>query len=264
MKNILRKRLWLSFLLVSFLLIPVNLLADSNPQAGQSVPKLKEEVVRLKYIDAGYMRNLLAPYTGPYTRLSATPPGAGNVLVVSDTPENLEKILAAIKKIDVKPKDLAFAVQLIEASETGEKSDPELQSDPLIKELQKLLRYKTYRLLDATMLRAIDRQDSTATFGPNSQFFIGIKPEVLEETTEGNIRIEVWFRQTKANQVVAKQGETEERAWVKIDPVQLINSHLNLKSGERAVVGVSRLASGGGSQAENNGLILVISGKLLD
>ncbi len=262
MKNILRKRLWLSFLLVSFLLIPVNLLADSNPQAGQSTPNLKEEVVRLKYIDAGSMKNLLAPYTGPYTRLSSS---SGNgILVISDLPENLEKILAAIKEIDVKPKDLAFTVQLIEASETGEKSDPELQSDPLIKELQKLLRYKTYRLLDATMLRAIDRQMSTAVFGANAQFYIIILPETSEGTPQGNIRIEVQLRQTKANQLVVKQGDTEERAWVKIDPVELINSHLNLKSGERAVVGVSRLASGGGSQAENNGLILVISGKILD
>jgi len=262
MKNILRKRLWLSFLLVSFLLIPVNLLADLNSQAGQSIPNLKEEVVRLKYIDAGSMKNLLAPYTGPYTRLSSS---SGNgILVISDLPENLEKILAAIKEIDVKPKDLAFTVQLIEASETGEKSDPELQSDPLIKELQKLLRYKTYRLLDATMLRAIDRQTSTAVFGANGQFYVIILPETSEGTPQGNIRIEVRLRQTKANQLVVKQGKTEEVPWVKIDPVELINSHLNLKSGERAVVGISRLTSGGGSQAENNGLILVISGKILD
>lgn len=263
MKNILRKRLWLSFLLVSFLLIPVNLLADFNPQAGQSTPNLKEQVVRLKYINANYLKTLLAPYTGPYTRISSGP-GVDKVLVVSATPENLEKILAAIKEIDVKPKDLAFTIQLIEASETGEKSDPELQSDQLIKELQKLLRYKTYRLLDATMLRAIDRQTSTAVFGANGQFYVIILPEISEGAPQGNIRIEVGFRQTKANQVVAKQGETEERAWVQIDPVELINSHLNLKSGERAVVGVSRLASGNLSQADSTGLILIISGKILD
>lgn len=262
MKNILRKRLWLSFLLVSFLLIPVNLLADFNSQAGQSTPNLKEEVVRLKYINANNLKTLLAPYTGPYTRLSSAA-GMGNVLVVSDTPENLEKILAAIKEIDVKPKDLTFTVQLIEASESEAKSDPELQSDPLIKELQKLLRYKSYRLLDATMLRAIDRQTSTAVFGDNGQFYVIIFPETSEGTPQGNIRIEVGLRQTKA-QVIAKQGDTEERAWVKIDPVELINSHLNLKSGERAVVGVSRLASGGLSQAESKGLILVISGKIIE
>ena len=114
------------------------------------------------------------------------------------------------------------------------------------------------------MLRAIDRQTSTAVFGANGQFYVIILPETSEGTPQGNIRIEVGLRQTKDNQVVAKQGETEERAWVKINPVELINSHLNLKSGERAVVGVSRLASGGLSQAENKGLILIISGKILD
>jgi len=186
------------------------------------------------------------------------------VLVVSDTPENLGKILAAIKEIDVKPKDLAFTIQLIEASETGEKSDPELQSDPLIKELQKLLRYKSYRLLDATMLRAIDGETSGAIFGPDNQFSIGLRPQVSDESPQGNIRIEVRLRQIKSNQLVIKQGDTEQRAWVTIEPVGLIDTNLNLKSGDRAVVGISRLASGGLSQAESKGLILVISGKILD
>jgi hypothetical protein len=114
------------------------------------------------------------------------------------------------------------------------------------------------------MLRAIDGETSGAIFGPDNQFSIGLRPQVSDESPQGNIRIEVRLRQIKSNQLVIKQGDTEQRAWVKIDPVELINSHLNLKSGDRAVVGISRLASGGLSQAESKGLILVISGKILD
>jgi len=39
---------------------------------------------------------------------------------------------------------------------------------------------------------------------------------------------------------------------------ELLRSHLNLKSGERAVVGVSRLDGG------EKGLILIVSGKVID
>ena len=72
------------------------------------------------------------------------------ILSVSDTPENVEKILAAIREIDVKPADVLFTVQLVLGSESDAATDAELQNDPIIKELRKLLRYKGYTLLDSS------------------------------------------------------------------------------------------------------------------
>jgi len=232
------------------------------PQAAtdQTEQNLKQEIVKLKYISASSVSTLLRSYWTRYTRISSDPK-VGDIVILSDTPENLGKMLAAIKEIDVKPKDLVFTIQVIMASDSEDRTDPELKGDPLIKELQKLLRYKSYQLLDATMVRAIDRRNSLTTFGPNNQFDISIRPEVSEGQPQGNIKMEVGLRQIKVEQVVP--SEVGRNFWSKIDPVYLINSHLNLKSGDRAVVGVSRLTEGDASGGSNKGLILIISGKIL-
>jgi hypothetical protein len=98
-------------------------------------------------------------------------------------------------------------------------------------------------------------------FGPNNQFDIFIKPEVAEDSPQANIRLEVRLRQVRTP--IERPGGGPP-VWTKIDPLYLINSHLNLKSGDRAVVGVSRLAQQTSSGDENKGLILIISGKALD
>lgn len=81
-------------------------------------------IVKLRYTKAETLRKLLVPYFGPDTRLSAD--DKTNVLTLSDNPENLEKMLAVIRKIDVKPKDLVFTMQLIIASEAEGPIDAEL------------------------------------------------------------------------------------------------------------------------------------------
>jgi len=53
-----------------------------------------------------------------------------------------------------------------------------------------------------------------------------------------------------------------ERIWGAINPITLIDSNLNLKSGDRAVVGVSRMNVSSVPDGNNKGLILIISGKI--
>ncbi|MBC7350012.1 MAG: hypothetical protein H5U05_08580 [Candidatus Aminicenantes bacterium] len=252
-------KFFLTLVLATTLVVSLNsfLKAAATDEVKQQEPKvLKQEVVKLKYVEAGTLRNLLVPYFGPDTRISAD--NKSNVLTVSDNPENLEKILAAIRKIDVQPKDLVFTIQLIIASEAEGPTDPELKNDPLVKELKKLLRFKSFQLLDATMVRAIDRKESMINFGPNNQFEILLKPEVAEGQPSGNIKLNVTLRQRKE----MKSLPSGERFWVTINPVTLIDSHLSLKSGDRTVVGVSRMNVSSSPDGDNKGLILIISGKI--
>jgi len=53
-----------------------------------------------------------------------------------------------------------------------------------------------------------------------------------------------------------------ERFWGAINPITLIDSNLNLKSGDRTVVGVSRLNISSSPDVNNKGFILIISGKI--
>ena len=254
------KKNFLTLILATTMVISLNsfLKATATDEAKQQEPKVvKQEVVKLKYVEAGTLQKLLMPYCGPDTRISAD--DKTNVLTVSDNPENLEKIMAAIRKIDLQPKDLVFTIQLIISSEAEGPTDPELKNDPLVKELQKLLRFKSYQLLDATMVRAIDRRESTINFGPNNQFDIILRPEVSEESPQGNIKLNVILRQKKEEM---KSQSFQERFWGAINPITLIDSNLNLKSGDRAVVGVSRMNVSSVPDGNNKGLILIISGKI--
>ncbi len=221
---------------------------------------LKQEIVKLKYVDAQTIHALLIPYYGPQTKVS-NHPKLNNVLTIHDTPENLEKILEAIRKIDVKPKDLVFSIQAIIASDSDERTDPELKNDPLIRELQRLLKYKGYKQFDATMVRTTDRADSLTTFGPDSQFEISLKPEVSEDPQKGSIKLNLQLRQIKTRVINVK---TREAGWVKADPETLIKTSLNLKPGERTVVGISRLAEGTFKEEENKGIILLIAAAIVN
>jgi hypothetical protein len=59
-----------------------------------------------------------------------------------------------------------------------------------------------------------------------------------------------------------KSPSTGEKLWGAINPITLIDSNLNLKSGDQAVVGVSRLNISSSPDVNNKGFILIISGKI--
>ena len=177
------------------------------------------------------------------------------VLSVSDTPENVEKILAAVREIDTKPADVLFTVQLILGSETDAQTDAELQSDPIIKEIRKLLRYKGYTLLDSTLVRVINRERASVILGPKGEFVFALQPDVAGDAKPPVIKTEVLLRQiTQQKAPESKEGTAQAVS----NSTTLIESTLNIKSGDRTVVGVSKLDGGG------KGLILIISGKIVD
>jgi len=261
MKNEAKKiRLLLIFFAAVLLyLTPAVMAKTSGDDILQTPGNIKQEMIKLKYVEAENMKKLLVPFWGPQTRISVD--SKSRVLVISDNPDNLARILEAIRKIDTKPKDLIFTIQLIIASESEGPVAPELKNDPLIKELQKLLRFKTYQFLDVTMVRAVDGQRSSITFGPNNQFTLSLDPEVSEESNLGNIRLRVFFSQVRA-ELLRQVEDITKRDWVTITPVILIDTHLNLRSGDRAVVGVSRLKEESQIEGNNKGIIMIITGKI--
>lgn len=210
---------------------------------------LRKEIVRLKYVRAQDIQNLLYNYTGPLGRISFNPNIPG-VLSIADTPENVDKILAAIREIDIKPADVLYTVQLILGSETDAATDTELKNDPIIKELGRLLRYKSYALLDATLVRSVNLNSSEVKFGPKAEFELSLRPTVTGDAKASTVKSEVRLRR------VERQGSYQDKPLIDVDT--LIDSTLNVKSGDRTVVGVSKLDGGA------KGLILIISAKVVD
>ena len=177
------------------------------------------------------------------------------ILVVSDNPENIERILQAIRQVDVKPADLQFTVQLVlgTAGETDQGTKPMPANDPIIKELSSLLKYSTYSLLDTSVMRAMDNSDTEVRMGEKAEFEFYIKPKVIKDEKSSLIQLEVRLRRT-----VPRYADASSSAKVEYITTELIGTTLNLKPGDKTVVGVSKLDGGG------KGLILIISGKIVD
>jgi len=228
--------------------------AEDMTQDQKAEPKnLRKEIVKLKYVRAQEIASLLYSYRGREGSILFN----GNlpaILSVSDTPENVEKILAAIREIDVKPADVLFTVQLVLGSEADAQTDSDLQDDPIIKELRKLLLYKGYKLLDSTLVRVINRERASVVLGPKAEFEFALQPDVAGDAKAPVIKTEVMLRQVI--RAAIQESATMKAAQAIV--TTLIQSTLNIKSGDRTVVGVSKLDGG------DKGLILIISGKIVD
>ena len=241
----------LAFLVLAFaLVVTAPVFAEDAAQEAKpsTKPPLKTELVRLKYLHGSMMMGLINTYLSRDGRVSLGPDS--KILVIIDYPENIERVLQAIRQIDVKPADLQFTVQLVLGSETEEKGGEPLPSDPIIKELRNLLKYKYYSLLDTSLIRAMDNSDSQVRMGEKAEFEFWIKPKVIKDEKASLIQMEVRVRRIDIHG--SYQGKVE---YITTD---LIGTTLNIKPGDKTVVGVSKLDGSG------KGLILIISGKIVD
>jgi hypothetical protein len=221
-------------------------------QEKTKAPELKREMVRLKYIRAQEVQSLLRPYQNPWGQISWNPSN-DSLLVISDTPETLSKILAVIKEIDVKPVDLLFTVQLVLGSEAGDsKTDEVLQNDPLIAELKKLLRYKSFTLLDSNLIRTLNLGEAEVSLGRDTEIDLVLRPRFIQE--EKDRLIQVGVRLSRFDEVIQTSAQDKNPVRATI----LIDTQLTMKSGEKTVVGVSKLNGG------DKGLILILSGKVIE
>jgi hypothetical protein len=246
-----RKPLGIFFALVfSVSLLCPNLIGET-PQEKQDVKtELRKEVIRLKYVRSTDVEPVIHMYLDfqQGERVSSTPDK--KILTLRALPENVEKILDVIKGIDLKPPDLLFTVQLVLGSESSEKGDPEIQNDPVIRELRNLLRFKSYSLLDSSLIRVMDEATSEVRIGKEGDFELRLSPKVTKDEKDifiqTNVRLRYFHLPAPAD---SKTGRTV---------TDLIQSSLSIKSGDKTVVGVSKLDGGG------EGLILIISGKVID
>src|SRR5512135_2491752 len=96
------KRITIALLALAFTMaIVVPLFAEdpaaapAQAQAQQDEKALRKEIVKLKYVRADYLQNILYAYVGRGGALQFSP-SMPMVIAVRDTPENVEKILAVI------------------------------------------------------------------------------------------------------------------------------------------------------------------------
>jgi hypothetical protein len=189
-----------------------------------------------------------------------------NVITIQDTPEIVEKMLLLIKDIDVKPVDLLITVDLILGSMgieqspelarlmSGQPSKKKLESDPLIKELKSVLGYTDYNRIDSSFIRIQDDSYSDLKLGGQGlDLRLRLEPRYVKEEKGDAFQLELRLVQ-HISEMRIREGIGAEKG---DKSIVLIRTTLTVKSGERTVVGVSKLDGG------DNALILIISGKVI-
>lgn len=231
------------------------------PQAASTpAPKpglaLRTELIKLKYADIETVTSLLRGYQSSFGRVM--PAGrTENTIVVSDTPEIIEKMLAVVRDIDVKPAEIQYTVQLVQGSDADETGDEALKNDPVIRELRGILRYKSFSLLDGTLMRVIDGGEAEAKIGPNGEYSIRLRPKYTKDGAVETIQTEIRLGKLSwVSQQTTNAEKKEETRSVQPHFNELIRTTLLLKAGEKTVVGVSKSDS-------DRGLILILAGKVV-
>ncbi len=219
----------------------------------ENKPKMRQEIVKLKYIDKGEILGLLQNFISHDGRIIPSP--QVGLLSISDYPENFEKILAVIRELDVKPADIQFTIQLVLASteDVPGKSEDLIKDDPLIKELRSLLNFKFFYPLDSSFIRALDREESKVTMGEKAELMLELRPKYVREEKEELIQVDA--RLYKIVPVAYAPGATQTQS--PYSSMTLLTSNFTMKSGDKTVVGVSKLDGG------DKGLILIITGKIV-
>jgi len=249
----------IGILCVFFLLtgITLNLYALEDERK----PELKKEFIKLKYVEADEVNKVLDSFRSPYGRITSN--DDLNIITIQDTPEIVDKMLLLIKEIDVKPVDLLITVDLILGSMgieqspelarlmSGQPSKKKLESDPVIKELKSVLGYTHYNRIDSSFIRIQDDSYSYLKLGGQGlDLRLRLEPRYVKEekvdTFQLDLRLIQHISAFKSDKIELKEKE-----------IILIRTTLTVKSGERTVVGVSKLDGG------NKALILIISGKVI-
>lgn len=231
--------------------------AGLSQQKDADQPKLVNEIVEVKYINANWVLGLLRQYMSRYGKINQM--RGTNKVIIEDTPEIVSKILDMMKEIDAKPLDLQFNVDLLLGSTKESEKDEltrEMKNDPVLKELQGLLKYKSFRALDSSIIKVQDNSQSYQRIGGKGiNLQLQLNPRFIKNENGNSFQVEL-----KLSQYQGFNPDGAERT------LTLIATNLTLKSGEKTVVGVSKLTyipSAAGEEDEDVALILILSGEVL-
>jgi hypothetical protein len=242
-----------SRILSAVLAAGVLALAPAGLSQDARKPVVRQEIVKLKYINNSQILNVLYTFLSPQGRINPNP--ESGLITISDLPENVDRILSVVREFDVKPADIQFTVQLVLGSAgPDERPDDPIRDDPVIRELRQLIKFRSFSLLDTSYVRALDRQTSQVTMGRAADLRLDLVPKCIKEDREDLIQVEATLYKVGLPSLMpTPQGPQS----LSPAPKTLVNSNFTLRSGEKTVVGVSRMDGG------DKALILIISGRVL-
>ena len=197
----------------------------------------------LAYLKVDTASQYLKPYLSAKGKITAV--WERNTIIISDIPNIVDVLDKLIDVIDVPLTEMRFTIDLISGSrvkDSKEDTDKELREDPLIRELQGVLKYNSFKNMGATIIRVQNNSGSTHWLAKNLE--LRIAPQV---TADGTIIVELTL--------LHYRGINKHNKAIK---TVLIQTKLTVNNNEKTVVGVSKL------NGDDKALILIITGSFVE
>jgi len=197
--------------------LPLSAVAQSQSAGEPTV----ERTFELDHQSAAEAVALVYPYLSELGTVELRP--GSNALVISDTKEIVERVVALLEDFDRPAQSMQLEIQIVSAG-AGEAADDSGLSPELEARLQKLLRYRSYRLVASSRVDAAEGWDVLSPMGPDYEvdFRLGLVGADRRVKLHG-------FR------VLKREGDSETKP--------LIHTNLNLQLGRPMVLGLARTES---------------------
>lgn len=221
-----------------------------TPTMGVDASSLAQREFQLKHRAPDHVALRVQPLLSESGRVQIVP--SRSLLVIRDDPGHIERIAAAVNKLDVPLRNIELVVKLLEGSrDQTQSASPTTELPEVIQKMREFLKYDRYRVIDSAYIRALELQPVMVRMKPYRLRFTG---EWLVEPADIIRLVDLTLER------LIPQSASEKKPDVSPQNVfaPLLTTTLNLRTGEPTVVGTAS------SEESESILLLVLQARLLE
>lgn len=228
------------------------LLAAQNVKTPAD-PETVTKVIHVRYVPAESLRDLVG-----HGNIGVFANNGLKAIVLKGTEANVTAAEQAIKELDVpspseSARDVELTIYVIGASTQGSQMvQPVPELEPVFRQLKAVFPYASYQLLDSVLVRGHEDK-MTSTSGLLRSF-----PDVRPESPHVyNIIFQLAPRSAAPGQIISLDRFVFDTGVGNSDTKVKIDTHLDLKEGQKVVVGKTNVEDG------NSALFIVVTAKFV-
>ena len=234
--------------LIAILFTAMAASAQEAAPAKQSPPPQVSKLIEVKNVNPDRIVEVLRNFT-----VDARADNTMHVISVRGSKESVAAYEEAVRKLDTQQPaepNIETTVYLLVADSQPQQAQEPAELSGVVRQLRGLFAYKSYRLLDTFVVRGRDRREGTlagfaavAETKPRMAYLFRYAEVAIGPASAGRT---IRYRNLQFRIGVPSEGQTD------------IGTDVDVREGQKAVVGKSTLANG------SDAIILVISPKIVE